>query len=374
MERMLASTRGWPASGFEYGLPATLAGSSTAEPRSLSASFREVDHSPAFWRAVAAISGSAISGEWLEFVRETQNATPVAAELRHGSDCLGFFTGLIVKKCGLRILGSPFPGWMTPYMGITLNPGVSRSLALIALERFAFEDLGCAHVEIVDRALSPQDVQGTGYTYTIVQSYETDLTAPEDRLFATMKSACRRCIRKAKRSGVVIEEAQHQDADFVGEYYAQLTEGLLAKRIVPSYNEVLVRKLVEHLGPSGRLLLLRARDSQGRCIASGIYPATNTTAHIWGNVASYPRSRHVRPVESLNWYAMRYWKAHGLESFDWGGLGRYKEKYGGTLITLLRVRKSRSKTISLLRQVAETTLRRSLRLQGCVAAWRKPIS
>jgi hypothetical protein len=334
-----------------------------------SARFDRIHPSSALWQAMEDVPGQTVSREWIHFVAETQKAVPVVAELRHGSDRLGFFTGLIVRKLGLRILGSPFPGWMTPYMGFTLYPGVPRAVALVALERFAFQELGCVHVEIMDRHLTVQDVDEAGYAYSVVGSYETDLRQSEERLLAAMKSACRRCIRKADKSGVLIEEARGEDTGFVEDYYAQLKEGLLGKGIVPSYNAALVRKLVEHLFSSGRLLLLRARDPDGRCIATGVYPAMNGTAHLWGNVASYSWSRHLRPSEALNWYAMRYWKARGVERFDWGGVGRYKEKYGGAPIAVLRVRKSRSSAVGCLRQLAENALRRRLRVQGRFMAW-----
>ena len=48
---------------------------------------------------------------WLEFIAQTQNAKPMIAALREDDETVGYFTGLIVKKFGFTILGSPFPGW-----------------------------------------------------------------------------------------------------------------------------------------------------------------------------------------------------------------------------------------------------------------------
>ena len=47
---------------------------------------------------------------WLSFIAKTQNAQPVFAAFREGQQGLGYFTGLMVCKFGIRILGSPFPG------------------------------------------------------------------------------------------------------------------------------------------------------------------------------------------------------------------------------------------------------------------------
>lgn len=43
---------------------------------------------------------------------------------------VGYFTGMIVRKIGLRILGSPFPGWSTDYMGLSLSACVDRRKAV----------------------------------------------------------------------------------------------------------------------------------------------------------------------------------------------------------------------------------------------------
>ncbi len=54
--------------------------------------------------------------EWIQFIRQSQNATPVIAELREGREVAGYFTGLTFTRLGIKILGSSFPGWTTPYI------------------------------------------------------------------------------------------------------------------------------------------------------------------------------------------------------------------------------------------------------------------
>ena len=69
------------------------------------------------------------------------------------------------------ILGSPFHGWTTPYMGFNLAPGIPRGDALQALERFAFGELGCVHLEVTDRYLTIEEGGKLGFTYRLTQSY-----------------------------------------------------------------------------------------------------------------------------------------------------------------------------------------------------------
>lgn len=300
---------------------------------------------------------------WLSFLAETQGATPIIAELLDGDAVLGYFTGLVFRRMGIRILGSPFPGWTTDYMGFNLLPGVPRCEALEALQVFAFEEQRCLHLEISDRYCAPEDGQRSGFVADSLASYETDLTRTEDELFRNMTEPCRRAIRKAQKSGVRIEEAH--DAGFADDYFEQLKDVFAKQRLVPTYGVDRVRKLVDHLLPTGRLLLLRARDPDGRCIATGIYPAMNRIAVFWGN-ASYRSWQHLRPNELMHWSAMRHWKQRGVEAFEWGGGGDYKRKYGVRPISIPWFRKSRYPLLASLRQQAQSLFALRQRFMGAL--------
>jgi len=289
--------------------------------------------------------------QWIAFLSDSQRARPVLAELRDGTSTVGFFTGLIFRRMGVRILGSSFPGWTTPYIGFNLHSGVPRIEALRALEAFAFDDLKCIHLEICDREITFEQAKSLGFLCDSYESYETDLTRSEEQLFNQMDSACRRCVRKAEKIGVRIEQAN--DPEFASEYFEQLKDVFAKQKLVPTYGLDRVMKLIEYLLPTGNLLLLRARDPQGNCIGTGIYPGFNKVAYFWGN-ASFRSSQHLRPNESLHWSAMRYWKGQGTTVFDWGGGGTYKEKYGVSPISIPWARKSRYRFIEPLRKGAKS--------------------
>jgi len=299
--------------------------------------------------------------EWLQFVRETQRARIVICELVDGREVAGYFSGLVFSRLGVRILGSSFPGWTTPYMGFNLVPGASRKDALAAIEKTAWDDLKCWHMEVSDPHFEFEDGESLGFAGEAYASYRTDLRQREDQLFASMDSACRRCIRKAEKSGVTVEEAH--DAGFADEYYLQLKDVFAKQGLVPTYPVERVRTLVKNLHPTGRLLLLRARDAEGKCIATGIFPGFNKIAEFWGN-ASLRVSQHLRPNEAIHWYAMRYWKGRGAEVYDWGGEGKYKEKYGCVPHRVPWFTKSRFAMISSLRAEARKMFQRKQRLQG----------
>jgi hypothetical protein len=305
---------------------------------------------------------------WLRFVEEAQDATPVLAEVRDGTDVAGYFTGLTFSKFGMKVLGSSFPGWTTPYIGFNLKPGVSRRDALEALEKFSWDELKCLHLEVSDPHFKPEDGTTLGFKGEYYASYRTDLTKSEEELFNAMDPACRRCIRKADKSGVTIEEAH--DAAFADEYYEQLKDVFAKQGLVPTYSVERVRLLVKHLEPSGNVLLIRARDPEGKCIATGIYPGFNKIAEFWGN-ASFRAYQGLRPNEACHWYALRYWKRRGVTIYDWGGEGTYKEKYGCVPHRVPWFTKSRYQIVGALRDEARNMFARKQKFLGWLQGERK---
>jgi hypothetical protein len=324
---------------------------------------RVLDPKTANWSALDRFEDRTVfqTREWLQFVAESQSAKPLLVELRENGKVVGYFTGLTFSRFGLKILGSSFPGWTTPYMGFNLLPGVPRAAALAAVEKLAWQELKCVHIEISDPYFTVEDGQPLGFSCEFYTSYRSDLSKSEDELFRAMDSACRRCVRKAEKSGVSIEEAH--DLGFADEYYRQLEDVFAKQGLVPTYTVDRVRTLIRNLEPTGRLLLLRARDADGRCIATGIFPGFNKIAEFWGN-ASFRSSQIVRPNELMQWYVMRYWKRCGIEVYDWGGEGKYKEKYGCVVHPVPWFTKSRYPIVARLRNEAKKMYERKQRFRG----------
>lgn len=322
------------------------------------------------WKRLDAFADRTVfqTEQWLHFLRETQRASIVICELTDNGETAGYFTGLVFSRFGIRILGSSFPGWTTPYIGFNLLKNASRKAALGAIEKLAWDSLKCLHMEVSDPFFAVSDGEENGFTCGSYASYRSDLTETEDGLFGKMDSACRRCVRKAEKSGVTIEEAH--DPGFADEYYEQLRDVFSKQGLVPTYPVERVRALVRHLEPTNRILLVRARDSQGKCIATGIFPGFNRIAEFWGN-ASFRSSQSLRPNEAIHWYAMRYWKRRGIQIYDWGGGGTYKEKYGCVLHLVPWFTKSRFKFISALRGQAKAMFERKQRFQGWLESRRK---
>ena len=301
------------------------------------------------------------SAAWLSFLLKTQHGEPVFGALIDGREIAGYFCGMVVSKFGVRMLGSPMPGWTTAYMGPNLAQGISRRLALDAISRFAFQELGCVHLEMMDRRLSAEGFSNSDFRSRLFTGFELDLTQSEDALKANMSGACRTNLRKALRSGLQVR--QSGDVSFADHYYAQLEDVFAKRRLVPTYKKDRVQELIRNLLPEGKILLLEALDPEGHCIASMITVALNDMAFLWGS-ASWRQFQIVRPNELLMWSSIKYWKERGTRKLDMGGAGEYKRKYGGREISVPWVRASKYAGLESLRATVLRAVKLQQRLRG----------
>ena len=286
------------------------------------------------------------SRPWLDFLTERQPLEPVAACIRENGELRGFFVGLIAEKFGLRILGSPFRGWTTYFMGFNLKPGTLLRPVLEAFPQFAFHQLGCQYLELIDPLLEKTDACGLRCHIEPLPWYALDLRPSESTLFANMKHACRTNIRKACKNELTIRQVFNPK--FAEEYYAQYIEVMQRHALQPAFRLETVQLMLKHLLPTGNLLLLRADLPSGECLATGLFLVFQRTAVFWG-AASRSDFQHLRPNEYLAWQGVKLLKARGVETLHFGGYaGQYKEKFGCQDARIWRLRLAGSTVIGSL--------------------------
>ena len=290
---------------------------------------------------------------WLDFLVETQGAEPVLARVLDGADPVGWFTGALVRRLGVRILGAPLRGWTTAAMGFNLDAGTDRTAAVEALAPFAFGELGCVHLEMADRALTVAHRVPAGFRVGHLPGWELDLAHDDDALLSAMKPHGRRDVRRALRNGITVEEVDPVDpGSFVEEYFDQVSAAFAKRGRTPTYPAERVASLLRHLGPTAHLLVLRARTPDGEPAATGIFPGLpGGTAEFWMG-ASHRAHQHLLPNEALMWTALRAWRDRGARRFNFGGGGTYKAKYGGEPHLLPQFRRSRPALLEHARAAA----------------------
>ncbi len=324
-------------------------------------SFTPYESSEIPWQEIDTCCGANIfhTHEWFRFLEKTQDLTPVTVEIRRDGERVGYFQGGIVQKFGLKILGSPFRGWCTDFMGFNLYDAQCYPEVLKAFPKFAFKTLGCHYLEVVDPSVTEEHLKGLPYKVEILPRYVVDLTMSEDELFAAMDHSCRSNIRKAAKSGVRIEEAH--DLEFAEDYYNQLTQVFAKQSLEVPYSRERLQQLLSELLPTGNILLLRGRNEEGACISTGVFLACNKIVCYWG-AASLQEYQILRPNEASSWYGMRYWKEHGLKEFHFGGgWDQYKKKYGCFEVNVPRLMLARDPLVGKLTDTVLSTKSSRLR-------------
>jgi CelD/BcsL family acetyltransferase involved in cellulose biosynthesis len=327
-------------------------------------------YDPAEWSAIVASCEDAEvyhTAAWLEFLAVTQHAEPVVAIVRADGRPVGHFVGAIVRRYGVRILGSPLRGWTTQCMGFLLEEGSCRRAAAEALIPFAFRDLGCLHVELADRKLTADQMRGSAYQMEAGRTFVVDLKPPEEALLSRFHRTARKEIRRAIHDGLWTEVAT--DAAFVDEFYGYLSAVFARQGLAPTYGIDRVRGLIQVLQPSGQLLLLRVRSPDGASLGAFLSVGRSQTAIAWG--AAFDRNNRYHAIELLFWETMRRWRERGASSFDMGGSGDYKSKYGGVETPTVHFYRSRW---AILR-FGRTAIRHSARVRQVIAgARRRPLA
>src|SRR5215210_423914 len=108
--RRRSLVRGIPGP-FAPSSEATAGGTAAVRPNSFLKMLRleALDFERVDWPALDAFADRVVfqTREWLTFVARTQRALPVVAAVRDRRGLVGYFTGLVVRRYGVRMLGSP---------------------------------------------------------------------------------------------------------------------------------------------------------------------------------------------------------------------------------------------------------------------------
>ncbi len=180
------------------------------------------------------------------------------------------------------------------------------------------------------------DLAREGFQHEEHLNYLIDLTPPESEIWRRVRSNAQRAVRRAQKSGVVVEEV----GDSAGVAAAYRVWEQVYRRIhVPLADESLFQAAFEVLRPRGMLRILVARVD-GEVAGAVALPAYKGIAYYWyaGVLREYS-SQH--PGDLLVWHSLVLSQQSGARTFDFVGAGRpdqeygvreFKAKFGGDLV------------------------------------------
>lgn len=270
--------------------------------------------------------------EWLNFLKDFRHVKPVI--LRISDDCgnlVGYFTAGIKNIAGIRILGSPFYGWMGQHMGFDLadEQSVKKSILLDELVRYIAGNYPISMMMFSDFKFDENTIDQCRLKFYYDAKHWTyflDITRPEEVLFKNFKSGYRTCVRKFEKLGGTICEDQSES--FIAEHRKQLIDVFARKNLsAPDYTKRLRILFSKY---SDMVLAIKALDADGNNIASSYYVGGGKLAFFASN-ASLTDYLYYNANQALMWYAIKYWKSKGIKTLDLGGRADYKANFGSVL-------------------------------------------
>lgn len=290
--------------------------------------------------------------EWLAFIDEDQRGlTPVILEILKGETLVGYFCSFLFKRAGLTIIGSPFRGWSTCYMGFDLKPDIDVFSVLPFLKEFLFKNYSCHFIEIVDPNISLDRAIIHRYYARPEGTLLLEINKTDQELFKVFKVDCRNYLRQFEKRGAIIEIAP-PSALFVEDYYEQLKDVFAKQHMLPTYSLDKVKLLVSTIASENILCLKVFTPDHSLCIASSIFLGYNGVFYFWG-CASLREYQKFRPNEYMIWTAIQYWRDKGYKLFDMVGIRDYKRKFGSFESSYTRIIMSRYKILIYIRDWAE---------------------
>lgn len=302
--------------------------------------------------------------EWINFVEEDSKAIPIIVRITTIEKFVGYFTGLLTKKFGIKILGSPFSGWSTCYMGVDTQFVEEKCEIVKQLVPFLQKHTRCLYMEIIDRDISVEQAKAYGFATYPVDTLQVTINMDDAALFKQMKTDCRNFIRQFERRGARLEIAEPND-EFAEQYYEQLQDVFAKQGLVPTYSLDKVKCLLRNMKDSGNLLCLRVISPDERCIATSIFPGYGKKFFFWGG-ASFRADQHFRPNEYMIWTAIQYWREKGCDTFDMVGVRDYKRKFGSHEEVYARMVFAKFKLLIVLRDLAQKMYFRLLECKGAL--------
>lgn len=259
-----------------------------------------------------------------------QGCKPFVVSISNVDNCIGYFVGTIIRRAGLKIIGSPNEGLGIAHQGLCMIEEISVTERLDIYKSFAnwaFKNRYGQFIQIEDFQLRIKDVQD--YSDIKFQGHDCswiDLTQTEDEILHNMEyKSCRYMINKAIKNGYYVREA-HDPYTFLDLHFKQHIEVMKRHNKSAEKPKKNMKWLIDStLGSS--LLILEAVSPEGEVVVTAIFNVNHQNAHFFSR-ACYSKDLSSGANELIMWEAMKRCKEKGAKWFNNSGCGKFKLKFG----------------------------------------------
>ena len=217
---------------------------------------------------------------------------------------------------GNRLISLPF----CEYGGILLRLGLRPEEANQAVKsltdvtnEFA-RSIGAEYIEVREPLVLRNAFRVSGYTeFQVYTTFRIDLTRGTKQLWSGLRQNTRRAVRKAVKSGLVVENAK--ESEQLKAYYDLYLQTQKRLGSPPHYYK-LFENLFDAFSPSGKMRILLAKH-QGKPIAGIIVFSYENTIIYWNNVTD-AKYRRLNPTNLLLWNTIEWGVENGYHVMDMG--------------------------------------------------------
>ncbi len=266
---------------------------------------------------------------WHRGLNDALPGRVVRFEIEVGGEVCGHWCGYLIKKLGMGVFGAPLPGTATDYMFPLFSKPPAPSDFLQGVRRWASERR-VGLVEVGGEFFDDDVFRASGYEIKPTRTYRVDLSGGDDVVWQRLKPAMRNKVRKAEKAGVTVVE--DHSPTFAKDFSTMLKSVFNRQGMAPSYDERRISTVVKALSSAGHVTTLTAAH-ENVPLASVILLHDHRTAYFWAG-ASYPAAYPVGANDIIQWRALQLAMSRGLTCYDACGGGEYKEKFGGTFVSL----------------------------------------
>lgn len=268
--------------------------------------------------------------EWLMFLKNNQNAQPVILAISEEKEPIAFFVGAIIKKAGIKILGSPFEGWLTPDMGFVKIEDFDINQAIESVKKYAFRELKCCFLQITDKKIKKEDIDLKHVHFETSRVLHIDSSKEQEKILEGFAKNGRRDVRASGRKGLEFTEMPF-DNDFSEIYYEQLIDVFKKQNLHPNYDLKKVKDLVQAFKNVPERAYAVGAFCEDKCVGTVFSFGYGKWAYYVG-AASFREYQKQLPNEGLFWEFVKHWNEKGIDNIDMVGFRPYKMKYNPEII------------------------------------------
>jgi len=270
--------------------------------------------------------------EWLEFIEESQNLKKIIYEIKYQDKIVGYLPGFPIKKGPIKIFGSRFAGWMTPYMGPLMSNDFPQNVFFKEFKKLMKKE-GFHYAELNNRFLDIEIARNEKYLITEGITHIAEIKATPEEILKSFQKRTARYTRSALKSDLLVEHTL--DRSFVDVNYDLLKEVFNKSNMSPTHPKESIECLINQFCDTDQLILTWVK--YGDTVIAAYFDLIYDDWLYSYNATSKQGYLDFRPNELARYHSLCTAAAKGARQFEMVGGGDYKEKFGGMKIPVYTI-------------------------------------